>query len=79
PQVVKRIIPPVTNETITLVKDTSLAFTVSVAEMFTLAKQISTARASIAALLYAGAFYYVFNLVVAAVMERFEKRLKYYR
>ena len=40
PQVVKRVLPPVTNETITLVKDTSMAFTISIAEMFTVAKQI---------------------------------------
>ena len=38
PQVVKRVLPPVTNETITLVKDTSMAFTISIAEMFTVAK-----------------------------------------
>ena len=47
PQVVKRVLPPVTNETITLVKDTSMAFTISIAEMFTVAKQIGAAQTSV--------------------------------
>lgn len=79
PQVVKRIIPPVTNEVITLVKDTSLAFVISVAEMFSAAKAIAAAQASVTALVVAGVFYYVFNLVVAFVMEAVEKKLNYYR
>lgn len=79
PQVIKRVIPPVTNETITLVKDTSLAFTISIAEMFTTAKQIAAANTSILPLLGAGLFYYLFNLCVAMVMERVEKKLNYYR
>lgn len=79
PQVIKRIIPPVTNETITLVKDTSLAFVVSQAEMFTLAKQIAAAESNIMALMVAGLFYYIFNLLVAIIMERLEKANSYYR
>lgn len=79
PQVIKRVLPPVTNETITLVKDTSLAFTISLAEMFTVAKQIGAAEASVAPLLAAGVFYYVFNLLVATIMEKLEKKLAYYR
>ena len=79
PQVIKRVLPPVTNETITLVKDTSLAFTISIAEMFTVAEQIGSAKASMAPLLAAGLFYYAFNLLVALIMERVEKRLSYYR
>lgn len=79
PQVIKRVLPPVTNETITLVKDTSLAFTVAIAEMFTTAKQIAAANTSIFPLLGAGVFYYIFNLAVALLMERLEKKLSYYR
>ena len=79
PQVIKRVLPPVTNETITLVKDTSLAFTISLAEMFTVAKQIGAAQTSIMPLMAAGVFYYVFNLLVATVMEAIEKKLSYYR
>lgn len=79
PQVIKRVLPSITNETITLVKDTSLAFTISIAEMFTVAKQIGAAQTSVVSLLAAGIFYYVFNLIVATVMEYIEKRLSYYR
>lgn len=79
PQVIKRILPPVTNETITLVKDTSLAFVLAHAEMFTLAKQIAAKETSIMPLMVAGLFYYIFNLIVASAMERIEKALNYYR
>ena len=73
PQVVKRILPSVTNEVITLVKDTSLAFVLSVTEMFTMAKQIAAAQTSMTAFIAAGIFYYIFNLVVALAMEAIEK------
>ena len=79
PQVIKRIIPPVTNETITLVKDTSLAFVIAVTEMFTIAKQISSKEASVMPLMVAGVFYFIFNYVVAFIMEFIEKKLNYYR
>ena len=79
PQVIKRILPPVTNETITLVKDTSLAFVIAVTEMFTIAKQISAKEANVMPLMVAGAFYFVFNYVVAFIMECIEKKLSYYR
>ncbi len=79
PQVIKRILPPVTNETITLVKDTSLAFVLAQAEMFTMAKQIAAKETSIMPLMIAGIFYYLFNLIVATVMERIEKSLNYYK
>lgn len=79
PQVFKRVLPPITNETITLVKDTSMAFTVSVAEMFTVAKQIGAAETSVIPLLAAGVFYFIFNLIVASIMEGMEKKLAYYR
>ncbi len=79
PQVVKRILPSVTNEVITLVKDTSLSFSLAYAEMFTIAKQIAAAQTSFAPFVAAAVFYYVFNLLVAFVMERFEKALSYYQ
>lgn len=79
PQVIKRIIPPVTNETITLIKDTSLAFTLSVAEMFTIAKQIAASDRAVTAFVIAGILYYIFNLIVATAYARLEKRLSYYR
>lgn len=79
PQMIKRVMPPVTNEIITLVKDTSLAFALAYTEMFTMAKQIASAQASIMPLFVAGLFYYVFNFIVAYVMEKIEKKLDYYR
>lgn len=79
PQVIKRILPPVTNETITLVKDTSLAFVLAEAEMFTIAKQIAAKETSMMPLMAAGVFYYIFNLLVAGFMEHLEKKLNYYR
>ncbi len=79
PQVIKRVLPSITNEMITLVKDTSLAFAITVTEMFTIAKQIAASEASVMPLMAAGVFYYIFNLVVAVGMEYVEKRLNYYR
>ena len=78
PQVVKRVMPAIGNEVITLVKDTSLAFTIAVAEMFTIAKQLSSAQTTMTPLVAAGVFYYVFNFIVAWTIERIEKRLSYY-
>ena len=79
PQVIKRILPSVTNEVITLVKDTSLAFTLSVMEMFSIAKTLAAAQTTMIPFVAAGVFYYIFNLVVAVAMERIEKRLDYYQ
>ena len=78
PQMIKRTIPPVTNEVITLVKDTSLAFVLAYQEMFTYAKQVSAAMSSLMPLFVAGVFYYIFNLVVTIIMNYIEKRLSYY-
>ena len=79
PQVVKIVLPSVTNEVITLVKDTSLVYSVSYIEMFAVAKQIAAAQTTVIPFFIAGVFYYVFNYVVAWVMERIEKKLDYYR
>lgn len=79
PQMVKRVLPPVTNEVITLVKDTSLAFVLSYEEMFTVAKQIAAAQTNIMPLFVAGVFYFIFNAVVAFVMEKIEQKMNYYR
>lgn len=78
PQMVKRVLPAVTNEVITLVKDTSLSFAIAYAEMFTIAKQIAAAQTTVVPLFVAGAFYYVFNFIVANVMEKIENKLNYY-
>lgn len=79
PQVIKRILPAVTNEVITLVKDTSLAFSLAYQEIFSIAKQISTSQTSFMPFLIAGVFYYIMNYAVAFTMERIEKSMSYYR
>ena len=79
PQVVKIIMPSVTNEVITLVKDTSLAFTLAYQEVFSLAKQISASQTSFMPFLIAGVFYFVSTYVVEIVMARVEKSMDYYK
>ncbi len=79
PQVIKTILPSVTNETITLVKDTSLAFTIGILEMFTISKALASSQVTMLPYVFAGIFYYVFNFVVAFLMECLEKKLNYYR
>ena len=82
PQMVKNCLPSVTNEVITLVKDTSLAYAIGTVEIFTRAKQIVTAPNisfhSMLPFLVAGIFYYIFNYLVAFIMERIERSLDYY-
>ena len=79
PQVVKRILPSVTNEVITLVKDTSMAFTVSYQEVFTIGKQVANSQTSFLPFVVAGVFYFVFNAVVDFGMGKAEKALDYYQ
>lgn len=78
PQVVKRILPTMANEVITLIKDTSLAFAIGLAEMFTTAQSIAASQRSMFAFVLAAGFYYVFNLLVEFFFHRAEKRLSYY-
>ena len=78
PQVIKTILPSVTNEVITLVKDTSLAFTLAYQEVFSLAKQISASETSFTPFVVAGIFYFVANYVVAYIMDRIEKSMSFY-
>lgn len=77
PQVIKVILPPTTNEIITLTKDTSLSFVLSYAEMFTEAKWIAARTTSMVPLAVAGLTYYFFNLLIAVVMEKLEARMDY--
>ena len=79
PQVIKRILPSVTNEVITLVKDTSMAFTLAYMEMFSIGKQIANSQSSFLPFVIAGVFYYLMNMIVAFAMSRCEKALSYYR
>ena len=79
PQVIKRIMPSITNEVVTLVKDTSMAFTVSYQEMFTIGKQIANSQTSFMPFVVAGVFYLIFNAIVDFVMGKVEKRMNYYK
>lgn len=79
PQVFKRVLPSMTNEIVTLVKDTSLAFTVSYQEMFTIGKQIANSETSFVPFVVAGVFYFIFNYIVDFIMARVEKSMDYYK
>ena len=78
PQVIKTILPAVTNEVITLVKDTSLAFALAYSEVFSIAKQISSSQTSFTPFVIAGVFYFIANYAVAFGMESVEQMFKYY-
>ncbi len=79
PQVIRRILPSMTNEIVTLVKDTSLAFSVSYMEVYTIGKQIANSQTSFTPFLVAGVFYYIFNALVVFIMGRVEKKFSYYK
>lgn len=78
PQVVKRILPAMGNEVITLVKDTSLAFVLGIMEMFSQAKALAASQISMVPYVIAGAIYWIFNFIVEMILTRIEKRLNYY-
>ena len=78
PQVIKRILPAMGNEIISLVKDTSLAFAIGVAEMFSTAKALVASQVSMLPFVFAAVFYWVFNFVVEVVLGRVEKKMGYY-
>ena len=78
PQVIKRILPAMGNEIIMLVKDTSLAFAIGVAEMFSTAKALVASQVSMLPFVFAAVFYWVFNFVVEVVLGRVEKKMGYY-
>lgn len=77
PQLVRRVLPSITNEIITLVKDTSLAFCISQYEMFTQAKRLASAEVSMLPYAAAALIYYLFNLLVAYLLSLLEKKLDY--
>ena len=78
PQVAKRILPAMGNEVITLVKDTSLAFSIGVAEMFSTAKALVASQVSMVPFAIAALFYWVFNFLVRIALGVLEKKLDYY-
>ncbi len=78
PQVVKRILPAMSNEIITLVKDTSLAFVLGIMETFSQAKALAASEVSLVPYIIAGVIYWIFNFIVEVILTRIEKRLDYY-
>ena len=78
PQVVKRVLPSVGNEVITLVKDTSLAQVLAVTEMFTQASALASAQVSVMPFIVAGLFYYLMNVIIETLLGLLEKKMNYY-
>ena len=78
PQVIKRILPAMGNEIITLVKDTSLAFVLGMAEMFSVAKALAASNVSMMPYAIAALIYWVFCLFIEFILGRVEKKLAYY-
>lgn len=78
-QVIKRIIPPMSNEIITLIKDTSLANTIAVYELIYEAKEFMTVKGLIWPLFVAGAFYLIFVGVLTVLFNKLEKKLDYFK
>ena len=78
PQVIKRILPAMGNEVITLVKDTSLAFVLGIMEMFSAAKALAASEVSMVPYAIAALIYWVFCLLIEFILNRVEKRLDYY-
>jgi len=79
PQVIKRILPPVSNEIITLVKDTALVSTIGIVELYRIATGEASRVFSTVPLALAALFYLFMNWVVTEVLHKAEKKLSYYR
>ena len=76
---IKRIVPPMSNEIITLVKDTALASVVISVDLFTVAKHIVNKEVILWPIFYAGLFYLIFNGLLSVVLRAIEKRLDYFK
>ena len=79
PQVVKKILPPMGNEFMTLVKDTSLAQVIAVVEITSMAQKIQVSMVSLMPIIVAGIFYLIMNAIVSKGFSLAEKKLGYYR
>lgn len=78
PQVFRRVLPPVGNEVITLIKDTSLVYVLGIQDMMRVADTAATVRLSIVPYLYAGAIYLVFTFLLTQLVSFLEKKFSYY-
>ena len=78
-QVIQRIVPPMSNEIITLVKDTALANCIMVCEIIKQAKELAATKAMVWPLFYTGVFYLLFVGILTLVLGQVEKKLRYFR
>ena len=78
-QVIQRIVPPMSNEIITLIKDTALANCIAVSEIIKQANELAATKALIWPLFYTGAFYLIFVGVLTILLGKWEKKLSYFR
>ena len=78
-QVIQRIVPPMSNEIITLIKDTALANCIMVCEVIKQAKELAATKAMIWPLFYTGLFYLLFVGVLTIILGKGEKKLSYFR
>ena len=78
-QVIQRIVPPMSNEIITLIKDTALANCIIVCEIIKQAKELAATKAMVWPLFYTGVFYLIFVGILTIVLSKVEKKLSYFR
>ena len=78
-QVIKRIVPPMSNEIITLIKDTALANCIMIPEIIKQAKELAATKALIWPLFYTGVFYLLFVGLLTILLGRLEKKLSYFK
>lgn len=79
PQAIKRTLPAISNEVITLVRDTSLAQVIGITELFAIAQKQANYKFSIVPLIIAGLIYLIISLVLTIIFNYMEKKLDYYR
>lgn len=77
-QVIKRIVPPMSNEIITLVKDTSLARTIAIVEIIRTGEDFITSKGLLWPLFYTGAFYLIFCGILTLLFGSLEKKMSYF-
>jgi polar amino acid transport system permease protein len=77
-QVIKRIVPPMSNEIITLIKDTALANCIMIPEIIKQAKELAATKAMVWPLFYTGVFYLLFVGLLTIVLGKLEKKVSYF-
>ena len=78
-QVIQRIVPPMSNEIITLIKDTALANCIMVSEIIKQANELAATKALVWPLFYTGVFYLIFVGILTILLGKLEKKMSYFR